>query len=286
MDAVTASIVAKSGWWLGWRACWCWPGWALRRWPRRPPAHSSPGRPLGRVRCGRPRPLPRPQDRCRAKPVSVPPPARRRRAAGWRARCGESRTPGSASGLGKRTGGNAGTAPQADSTSASRRTWIQAQSVRDERAQYATGEQTSCQAQVPCLWSALRQRPDVLSITDTLIGVFRRHPAWRVSDPAVPALDVLPRPRGCPWRRRRASGRSPRSSNDPGAGQEVEADHRQPGQRHQPRVRGRAGAEDPGDRARAGRCGARDAPLSAWTDRHSTCSAFSMSQAAPQVLQP
>jgi hypothetical protein len=132
------------------------------------PLTARPGRPLGRVRCGRPRPLPGPQDRCRAKPVSVPPPARRRRAAGWRARCGESRTPGSASGLRKRTGGNAGTAPQADSTSASRRTWIQAQSVRDERAQYATGEQTSCQAQVPCLWSALRQRPDVLSITDTL----------------------------------------------------------------------------------------------------------------------
>lgn len=34
----------------------------------------------------------------------------------WRARCGESRTPGSASGLGKRTSNNAGTAPQADST--------------------------------------------------------------------------------------------------------------------------------------------------------------------------
>ena len=34
----------------------------------------------------------------------------------WRARCGESRTPGSVSGLGKRTSSNAGTAPQADST--------------------------------------------------------------------------------------------------------------------------------------------------------------------------
>ena len=34
----------------------------------------------------------------------------------WRARCGESRTPGSASGLGKRTESNPGTAPQADST--------------------------------------------------------------------------------------------------------------------------------------------------------------------------
>ena len=34
----------------------------------------------------------------------------------WRARCGESRTPGSASGLGKRTGSNPDTAPQADST--------------------------------------------------------------------------------------------------------------------------------------------------------------------------
>ncbi len=34
----------------------------------------------------------------------------------WRARCGESRTPGSVSGLGKRTGSNPGTAPQADST--------------------------------------------------------------------------------------------------------------------------------------------------------------------------
>ena len=36
----------------------------------------------------------------------------------WRARCGESRTPGSASGLGKRAGSNPGTAPQADSTTA------------------------------------------------------------------------------------------------------------------------------------------------------------------------
>ena len=34
----------------------------------------------------------------------------------WRARCAERRTPGSASGLGKRTSSNAGTAPQADST--------------------------------------------------------------------------------------------------------------------------------------------------------------------------
>jgi len=34
----------------------------------------------------------------------------------WRARCGESRTAGSASGLGKRTDGNIDTAPQADST--------------------------------------------------------------------------------------------------------------------------------------------------------------------------
>ena len=34
----------------------------------------------------------------------------------WRARCVETRTAGSASGLGKRTGSNAGTAPQADST--------------------------------------------------------------------------------------------------------------------------------------------------------------------------
>jgi len=34
----------------------------------------------------------------------------------WRARCGESRTPGSASDLGKRTESNLGTAPQADST--------------------------------------------------------------------------------------------------------------------------------------------------------------------------
>jgi hypothetical protein len=39
----------------------------------------------------------------------------------WRARCGESRTPGSASGLGKRTSSNAGTAPQADSTLRSQR---------------------------------------------------------------------------------------------------------------------------------------------------------------------
>jgi hypothetical protein len=37
-----------------------------------------------------------------------------------RARCGESRTPGSASSLGKRTGSNASTARQADSTEASR----------------------------------------------------------------------------------------------------------------------------------------------------------------------
>ena len=41
---------------------------------------------------------------------------RARRQTLWRARCGESRTPGSASGLGKRTSSNAGTAPQADST--------------------------------------------------------------------------------------------------------------------------------------------------------------------------
>ena len=41
---------------------------------------------------------------------------RARRQTLWRARCGESRTPGSASGLGKRTRSNAGTAPQADST--------------------------------------------------------------------------------------------------------------------------------------------------------------------------
>lgn len=39
----------------------------------------------------------------------------------WRARCGESRTPSSASGLGKRTGSNLGTAPQADSTDESGR---------------------------------------------------------------------------------------------------------------------------------------------------------------------
>jgi len=39
-----------------------------------------------------------------------------RRQEPWRARCGESRTPGSASGLGKRTDSNADTAPQADST--------------------------------------------------------------------------------------------------------------------------------------------------------------------------
>ncbi len=36
----------------------------------------------------------------------------------WRARFDESRTPGSASGLGKQTSSNAGTAPQADSTEA------------------------------------------------------------------------------------------------------------------------------------------------------------------------
>ncbi|MFI0772822.1 hypothetical protein ACH4TQ_49530 [Streptomyces sp. NPDC021218] len=34
----------------------------------------------------------------------------------WSARCGESRTPGAASGTGKRAGGNTGTAPCADST--------------------------------------------------------------------------------------------------------------------------------------------------------------------------
>jgi hypothetical protein len=34
----------------------------------------------------------------------------------WRARCVETRTAGSESGLGKRTDGNTGTAPQADST--------------------------------------------------------------------------------------------------------------------------------------------------------------------------
>ena len=36
----------------------------------------------------------------------------------WRARCRETGTAGSASGLGKRTGSNPGTAPQADSTTA------------------------------------------------------------------------------------------------------------------------------------------------------------------------
>ena len=36
----------------------------------------------------------------------------------WRARCGVIRTPGSESGLGKRTGRNPGTAPQTDSTGA------------------------------------------------------------------------------------------------------------------------------------------------------------------------
>jgi hypothetical protein len=36
----------------------------------------------------------------------------------WRARCVERRTPGSASGLGKRTESNLGTAPQADSPAA------------------------------------------------------------------------------------------------------------------------------------------------------------------------
>jgi hypothetical protein len=47
-----------------------------------------------------------PSPRCEPTPRQTP----------WRARCGESRTPGSASGLGKRTSSNAGTAPQADST--------------------------------------------------------------------------------------------------------------------------------------------------------------------------
>ena len=37
----------------------------------------------------------------------------------WRARCVERRTPGSASGLGKRTESNLGTAPQADSPASS-----------------------------------------------------------------------------------------------------------------------------------------------------------------------
>ena len=54
---------------------------------------------------------PQPLDRC---------PNHARRQKPWRARCGESRTPGSASGLGKRTGSNAGTAPQADSTGTAR----------------------------------------------------------------------------------------------------------------------------------------------------------------------
>ena len=39
-----------------------------------------------------------------------------RRQKPWRARCVETRTAGSASGLGKRTGSNPGTAPQADSS--------------------------------------------------------------------------------------------------------------------------------------------------------------------------
>ena len=50
----------------------------------------------------------------------LPEPTRRQRP--WRARCGESRTPGSASGLGKRTSSNAGTAPQADSSLSDART--------------------------------------------------------------------------------------------------------------------------------------------------------------------
>lgn len=48
----------------------------------------------------------------------------------WRARCGESRTPGSASGLGKRTSSNAGTAPQADSTVAP--WWTQRRSAHED----------------------------------------------------------------------------------------------------------------------------------------------------------
>ncbi|MEV8639350.1 hypothetical protein AB0395_47635 [Streptosporangium sp. NPDC051023] len=40
----------------------------------------------------------------------------------WSARCGESRTPGAASGTGKRAGSNPGTAPRADSTGAFYRT--------------------------------------------------------------------------------------------------------------------------------------------------------------------
>jgi len=41
----------------------------------------------------------------------------------WRARCVETRTAGSESGLGKRTDGNTGTAPQADSTSQNGEWW-------------------------------------------------------------------------------------------------------------------------------------------------------------------
>jgi hypothetical protein len=39
----------------------------------------------------------------------------------WSARCGESRTPGAASGSGKRTGRKASTAPRPDSTNTRRR---------------------------------------------------------------------------------------------------------------------------------------------------------------------
>jgi hypothetical protein len=49
-------------------------------------------------------------------PTPGPCPTTAARQEPWRARCDESRTPGSASGLGKRTGSNPGTAPQADST--------------------------------------------------------------------------------------------------------------------------------------------------------------------------
>ena len=61
---------------------------------------------------GHPIPMARQHD---PQPLDPAQPAPRRQEL-WRARCGESRTPGSASGLGKRTGSNPDTAPQADST--------------------------------------------------------------------------------------------------------------------------------------------------------------------------
>jgi len=66
-------------------------------------------------RPGHPVPLPRQQD-----PQPLGPRPRLMRQEPWRARCPETGTPGSASGLGRRARSNPGTAPQTDSTSSAR----------------------------------------------------------------------------------------------------------------------------------------------------------------------